>query len=51
MALKRKVRKIGSSLVITIPSHLAVAYDITDGTVMHFMLGDDGNLILKKGDE
>ena len=51
MPLNRKVRQVGSSLVITIPRHLAIAYGIKNGTVMTFMLGSDGNLVLKKGDE
>lgn len=48
MPLSRKVRKVGSSLVVTIPSHLAIAYGIKKGTVINFMLGNDGNLVLKK---
>jgi antitoxin component of MazEF toxin-antitoxin module len=32
--LERKVRKVGSSLVITIPSHLAEAYGISEGMML-----------------
>jgi len=29
--LRRKIRKVGSSLVITIPSHIANAFDYQEG--------------------
>lgn len=47
MSLVRKVRRVGSSLVITIPSHIANFYKIDEGTNMEFTSGN-GNIILKK---
>jgi antitoxin component of MazEF toxin-antitoxin module len=32
--LKRKIRRVGYSLVVTIPSQLADAYDIKEGDTM-----------------
>ena len=46
-SLYRKVRRVGSSLVITIPSHIADANDIMDGTIMEIRMRE-GNITLKK---
>jgi len=48
MSLVRKVRRVGSSLVITIPSHVAEAYGIDEGTMMDIRLGPNGDIVLKK---
>jgi len=45
--LVRKARRVGSSLIITIPSHIAEAYGITTGTKIE-IVPTDGRLILKK---
>lgn len=47
MSLVRKVRKVGSSLVVTIPSQVANFYNIVEGTKLE-VSRSDGNLILKK---
>jgi len=46
-SLYRKVRRVGNSLVITIPSHIADANDIADGAVMEIRMRG-GNIVLKK---
>lgn len=48
MSLTRKVRKVGSSLIITIPSHLADAYGIKEGSHLHITASKDGKIILEK---
>jgi len=48
MALIRKVRKVGSSLVITIPSQIAELYEIYDGTELRVKPVERGKLILEK---
>lgn len=48
MSLTRKVRKVGSSLVVTIPSHIAEAYNINEGTILEYQIGNNNHLILKK---
>ena len=45
--LKRKVRKVGSSIVITLPSHLTEAYNIKCGDYLEIIPYKD-DLILKK---
>jgi hypothetical protein len=37
MPLTRKARLVGSSLVITIPSQLALAHDINDGDLLEII--------------
>ena len=48
MSLVRKVRRVGSSLVVTIPMQLAGFYKIKEGTKVEFASGGDGKLLLKK---
>lgn len=48
MSLVRKVRRVGSSLIVTIPSHIATFYEINEGTYVEFVSGDDGKILLKK---
>ena len=48
MALSRKVRKVGSSLVITIPSQLAEVYDIFEGNELDIFPVERGKLTLQK---
>ena len=48
MPLTRKVRMVGSSLVITIPSQLAKAHDINDGDELEIIPAGIGEFRLKK---
>jgi len=48
MALVRKVRKIGSSLTITFPSHVAQMFDIKEGDWMEYTLVEDKKIVLEK---
>lgn len=48
MSLVRKVRRIGGSLVATIPSHIANFYGIDEGSEVEFKSGDKGEIIFKK---
>ena len=48
MSLVRKVRRVGSSLVVTIPSHIAYFYEIKEGTCVEFVSGGNGKIMLKK---
>lgn len=48
MPLTRKVRLVGSSLVITIPSQLAKAHDIDDGDELEIIPSGLGEFRLKK---
>jgi len=36
--LKTKIRRVGSSLVVTVPAQVAQAYDINDGDTAEFQL-------------
>lgn len=36
-----KARKVGSSLVVTVPAHIAEAYDFNDGDVLEFKINND----------
>lgn len=47
MGLVRKVRRVGSSLSIVIPSHIATFYDINEGTQVEFLSGGGKKIILK----
>lgn len=46
--LKRKIRKVGSSIVLTIPAHIAEAYDIKCGEYIEIFPQKDNSLLLKK---
>jgi antitoxin component of MazEF toxin-antitoxin module len=46
--LERKVRRVGSSLVITLPSHLAEAYGITEGMMLSIRPIAMGKITLEK---
>jgi len=48
MSLVRKVRKVGSSLVITLPAHLTDFHGINEGTFMEIINAGDGKILLKK---
>jgi len=47
MSLCRKVRRVGSSLVITIPSQIAEFYEIAEGMEMEIIV-EKGKIILQK---
>jgi len=36
-----KARKVGSSLVVTVPAHIAEAYDFHDGDLLDFKISND----------
>lgn len=46
--LKRKVRKVGRSLVVTIPSDIVRSMDIKNGDEMEIMPDGFGELKIKK---
>ena len=48
MPLTRKARVVGSSLVLTIPSQLAKAYDINDGDEIEIIPVGIGEFRMKK---
>jgi len=48
MSLVRKVRRVGSSLVVTIPSQIADFYHISAGTKLEVSPMGDGKIMLKK---
>ena len=48
MPLTRKARTVGSSLVITIPSQLAKAHDISDGDDLEIIPAGIGEFRIKK---
>ena len=48
MPLTRKARVVGSSLVLTIPSQLAKAYDINDGDEIEIIPLGIGEFRMKK---
>lgn len=48
MPLTRKARVVGSSLVVTIPSQLAKAYNIEDGDMLEIIPLDIGEFKIKK---
>ena len=48
MPLTRKARVVGSSLVLTIPSQLAKAYDISDGDEIEIIPMGIGEFRIKK---
>ena len=50
MPLTRKTRLSGKSIVVTIPSQLAEAFDITDGGVVEIIPLKDGEIKIKKMD-
>ena len=50
MPLTRKTRLSGKSIVVTIPSQLAEAFDITDGGVVEIIPLKDGEIKIKKID-
>ena len=45
--LTRKVRKVGSSLVVTIPSQLAEVYGIDEGTEVEIALIQPGKMMIQ----
>lgn len=48
MPLTRKARIVGSSLVITIPSQIAKAYDINDGDSIEIIPLEFGEFKIRK---
>jgi bifunctional DNA-binding transcriptional regulator/antitoxin component of YhaV-PrlF toxin-antitoxin module len=48
MPLTRKARVVGSSLVITIPSQLAIAYEINDGDELEILPTGIGEFKIRK---
>jgi len=48
MPLTRKTRFSGSSIVVTIPSQLAEAFDLTCGDAVEIIPCKDGEIIIKK---
>ena len=48
MPLTRKARVVGSSLVVTIPSQIAKAYDINDGDEIEIIPLEFGEFKIKK---
>jgi bifunctional DNA-binding transcriptional regulator/antitoxin component of YhaV-PrlF toxin-antitoxin module len=48
MPLTRKARIVGSSLVVTIPSQLAKAHDITDGDEIEIIPTAIGEFTIRK---
>ena len=48
MPLTRKARMVGSSLVITIPSQIAKAFDINDGDEIEIIPMEYGEFKIKK---
>ena len=48
MTLTRKTRISGSSIVVTIPSQLVEAFDITSGDFVEIIPVKNGEIILKK---
>jgi bifunctional DNA-binding transcriptional regulator/antitoxin component of YhaV-PrlF toxin-antitoxin module len=48
MPLTRKARVVGSSLVITIPSQIAKAHDITNGDLLEIIPLGLGEFRIKK---
>ena len=51
MPLTRKTRLSGSSIVVTIPSQLVEAFDISSGDVVEIIPVRDGEIKIKKIDE
>lgn len=51
MTLSRKVRRVGSSLIITIPSQLAEIYEIFEGNEINIIPVEKGKFILQKSKE
>ena len=48
MPLTRKARVVGSSLVVTIPSQIAKAFDINDGDKIEIIPVDYGEFRIRK---
>ena len=48
MALVRKIRKVGHSLTVVIPAHLAAMVDFEEGDEIEFDHIGDGSLRLRK---
>ena len=48
MPLTRKTRVSGSSIVVTIPSQLVEAFDITSGDLVEIIPLKDGEIKIKK---
>lgn len=48
MPLTRKTRLSGSSIVVTIPSQLVEAFDISSGDVVEIIPVRDGEIKIKK---
>jgi bifunctional DNA-binding transcriptional regulator/antitoxin component of YhaV-PrlF toxin-antitoxin module len=48
MPLTRKARVVGSSLVVTIPSQIAKAYDINDGDDIEIIPMEFGEFMIRK---
>lgn len=48
MPLTRKARIVGSSLVVTIPSQIAKAYDINDGDEIEIIPVEFGEFRIRK---
>ena len=56
MALRRKLRKFGSSFVVTIPSDIANVFNWADGDIVEFEIfieeeTNERSIIMKKVDE
>ena len=48
MPLTRKIRISGNSIVVTLPSQLVEAYDITDGDKVEIIPLKNGKFVIKK---
>ena len=46
--LLRKIRRVGSSTVVSIPSHLLSCYDIKDGDEIQFLVINDKIIGIQK---
>ena len=52
MALKRKLRLVGSSIVATIPSDIANVFDFNDGDTIEYEINtEDKSITIKKIEE
>jgi antitoxin component of MazEF toxin-antitoxin module len=51
MPLVRKIRFSGNSTVVTLPSQLLEAYDISNGDIVEVRPNGNGEIIKKKLDE
>ena len=48
MSLTRKVRRVGSSLMVTFPSHIAQAFDIEEGDMLEYTIIDNTKFMVEK---